>query len=222
MNDATVSRWMGPLGLVTIIALFVGFGPLSGNQPSENVSGVKVAAFVNSHMSQEWAQIYVIGFGLALLVLFVTQLRDVLRDTSGQRLLPNVVFAAAVILVAGIIVDGTLQIVMILAAHNGEYAIVKTMNFVGQNNELTFLFGLALLTLATGFCILVSREAGLPKVLGWFSLLVGVVACAGPLSFFAILFGLPIWLVATGFVISTRARRNPPAAPVAEAVTAAV
>ena len=123
-------------------------------------------------MSQEWAQIYVIGFGLALLVRFVTQLRDVLRDTSGQRLLPNVVFAAAIILVAGIIVDGTLQIVMILAAHNREYAIVKTMNFVGQNNELAFLFGLALLMLATGLCILVSREAGLPKMLGWFSLLV--------------------------------------------------
>ena len=47
MNDATVSRWMSPLGLVTFVSLFVGFGPLSGDQPSENVSGVKVAAFVN-------------------------------------------------------------------------------------------------------------------------------------------------------------------------------
>jgi hypothetical protein len=157
-------------------------------------------------VSQEWAQIYVIGFGLALLVLFVAQLRDVLRDTSGQRLLPNVALAAA----------------MILAAHNGEYAMVKTLNFVGENDELSFLFSLALLMLATGLCILGSRQAGLPKVLGWFSLLVGVVACAGPVSFYAILFGLPIWLVATGFVTSTQARRNPPAAPVAEAVTAAV
>jgi len=34
-------------------------------------------------------------------------------------------------LLAGVIVDGMLQIVMILALHNGEYAIVKTMNFVG-------------------------------------------------------------------------------------------
>ena len=61
-----------------------------------------------------------------------------------------VVFAAAIMLLAGIIVDGTLLIVMILAVHNGEYVIVKTMNFAGQNNELVFLFGLALLTLATG------------------------------------------------------------------------
>src|ERR1039458_5648303 len=114
-------------------------------------------------MSQEWAQIYVIGFGLALLVLFVAQLRDVLRDTSGQRLLPNVALAAAII----------------LAAHNAEYAIVKTLNFVGEIDEPSCQIGLALLMLATGLCILGSREAGLSKMLGWFSQ-VGVVACAGP------------------------------------------
>ncbi len=93
----------------------MGFGPLSRNSPGENASGVKVAVFVNSHMSMDWAQVFVVAYGLALFV-----------------------------------------------------------------------------------------------------------ACAEPVSFFALLFGLPIWLVATGFVISTRARRNTPTAPVAEAVTAAV
>jgi len=64
------------------------------------------------------------------------------------------------------------------------------------------------LTLATGASILLDRSpTSLPKRLGWWSVLVGVVGCLGPISFFALLFGLPIWLIATGFVIGTKARR---------------
>jgi hypothetical protein len=35
----------------------------------------------------------------------------------------------------------------------------------------------------------------------------------GPLGFFAFLFGFPIWLIATGFVISTKARRSAKVVP---------
>jgi hypothetical protein len=38
--------------------------------------------------------------------------------------------------------------------------------------------------------------------------LVGIVSCAGPLSGLAFLFGLPIWVIATGFVITVKARRG--------------
>ena len=40
----------------------------------------------------------------------------------------------------------------------------------------------------------------LPKTLGWYSLLVAVLAAAGPDRFLDFLFGFPIWLIATGFV----------------------
>lgn len=152
---------------------------------------------------------YVVGFGLALLILFVSQLRTVLRNSGGgQTFWPNVVFAAGILLVVGIVIAGVFQVVLITAAHNHEFAIVKTMNFVGDNNELGFIFGMALLTLATGASILLNRSTNpLPKTLGWWSVLVGVVSCLGPVAFFALLFGLPIWFIATGFVISTKARR---------------
>jgi hypothetical protein len=41
---------------------------------------------------------------------------------------------------------------------------------------------------------------------------VGVVTCLGPLGFFG-LFGFGIWLIATGFVIGTKARRSAKALP---------
>ena len=35
----------------------------------------------------------------------------------------------------------------------------------------------------------------------------GIVSCLGPIAFFSFLFGMPIWFIATGFVIGTKARR---------------
>ena len=214
MSDERVSRWMGPLGLLIVIAVFVGFGPLSGKSPGENASGTSVAAYYNAHVAMSWASIYVVGFGLALLILFVSQLRTVLRKAGGEQTFwPNVVFAAAIILVAGIILAGTFQVILILAAHNHELTIVKMANFVGDNNELGFLFGIALLTLASGAAILLNRSTEpLHRTLGWYSLLVGVVTCLGPLGFFG-LFGFGVWLIATGFVIGTKARRSAKALP---------
>ena len=182
MSDERVSRWMGLLGLLTVIAIFIGFGPLSGKSPSENASGLKVAAYYNAHMATSWASIYVVGLGLALLVLFVSQLRAALRKAGGgQTFWPNVSFVAGILLVAAVVLAGTFQVVLILASHNHEYSIAKLANFVGDNNELGFIFGMALLTLATGASILLNRTADpLPKTLGWYSLLVGVVSCLGP------------------------------------------
>ncbi|HVT42386.1 MAG TPA: hypothetical protein VHD39_05335, partial [Acidimicrobiales bacterium] len=39
-------------------------------------------------------------------------------------------------------------------------------------------------------------------------ILVGLVGAAGPLSFAALVFGLPIWLVATGIVIAVKQKRG--------------
>jgi hypothetical protein len=209
MTDSRINRWMGPLGLLTVVAIFIGVGPLGGNAPSENASGPAVVNYYNSHVAQSWASVYVIGLGLALLIVFVTQLRSVLRETGGQNLLPNLVFASGIILVAGVVADGANQVVLILAAHNNQYTIARFANFFGQNNELPFVFGLALLGLTTGAAILLNRaEAPLPRTLGWWSLLVGVVVCLGPIGFLAILFGFPIWILAIGFVITVKSRRN--------------
>jgi hypothetical protein len=209
MKDSTISRWLWLVGLVAAASLFVGFGPLTGNVPGENASGVAVAHWFNARPNQDWASIYVVGFGLALLLVYVTQLRSVLAGSGDQKLWPNVTFASIIVLVTGLIVAGAFHVTLILAAHNHQYATVKMLNFEDQNNELLFLAGLSFLMLATGLSILLNRNvAPLPRSLGWYSLLVGVVSVLGPLSFFGLLFGLPIWLVAVGIVIAVKTRRG--------------
>ncbi len=209
MKDSGMNRWLWLIGFVAVALIFVSFGPLSSGSPNENASGVSVAHWYNTHVNQQWLSIWLVGLGLFLILVYVTQLRAVLVQTGGQRLWPNMVFASAILLVAGIIVAGSFEITLILASHTHDYAVAHFVNFYSSNNELLFLAGLVFLTLSTGLAILLNRGASpLPKLLGWYSILVAVVGAAGPVSFFALLFGLPVWLLATGIVIAVKESRG--------------
>jgi len=209
MKDSVLNRWMWLIGLLVVVLVFVSFGPLSKGQPNENASGVTVAHFYNTHMTRQWLTIWLVGAALFLLLIYVTQLRAVLVRAGGQRLWPNIVFASGILFVGGIIVEGSFQVTLLLASHNHEYTVAHFVNFYQQNDELILLIGVIFMTLAAGLAMLLNREiAPLPKRLGWYSVLVGLVGAAGPLSFFSLLFGFPIWLVATGIVIAVKQSRG--------------
>ncbi len=210
MKDSALNRWMWLIGLLIVVAVGVSFGPLSNGSPNENASGATVAHWYNTHVNQQWLTIWLVGLALFLLLVYLTQLRSVLVEAGGgQRLWPNLVFGSGIVLVAGFIVGGSFEMTLILASHNRDYAVAHFINFYSTNNELLFLAGLVFLTLSAGLAILLNRGANpLPKSLGWYSILVGVVGAAGPVSFFAFLFGFPIWLLATGIVIAVKQSRG--------------
>jgi hypothetical protein len=210
MKDSAINRWMWLIGLAAVALIFVSFGPLSSGQPKENASGVSVAHWYNTHVNQQWATIWMVGLALFLILVFVTQLRTVLIKAGGpERLWPNVAFASGILLVAGITVAGSFQVTLILASHNHDFAVAHFANFYSQNNELLLLAGMVFLTLSSGLAMLLNRGvAPLPKRLGWYTLLVAVVGSAGPFSFFAFLFGFPVWIVATGIVIAVKQSRG--------------
>jgi hypothetical protein len=210
MKDSSLNRWMWLIGFAAVALIFVSFGPLSSGMPKENASGVSVAHWYNTHVNQQWATIWMVGLALFLILVFVTQLRTVLIQAGGpERLWPNVAFASAILLVAGLIVAGSFQVTLILASHNHDFAVAHFINFYSQNDELLLLAGMVFLTLSSGLAILLNRGvAPLPKRLGWYTLLVAVVGTAGPLSFFAFLFGFPVWVLATGIVIAVKQSRG--------------
>lgn len=209
MKDSSLNRWLWLVGLVAAALIFVSFGPLSSGSPGENASGVTVAHWYNTHVNQQWASIWLVGAALFLLLVYVTQLRTVLFQSSGQRLWPNVAFASGILLVAGVLVAGSFEVTLILASHNHQFAVAHFINFFESNNELLLIAGTVFMTLSTGLAILLNRgTTPLPKLLGWYCILVAVVGVAGPLSFLAVVFGLPIWLLATGIVIAVKRSRG--------------
>jgi len=198
VSDQRTSRWMGPLGIAIIVLIFVSFGPLSGNSPGENASGATVVSYWNAHQNQGWVSIYLVGLALAGILVWATQLRAILRDAEGRRtFLPNTAFAGGIVFVAGTVATGVIHMTLFLAAHNHQAGIAQTLNFLDANDYLPLLFGLALLTLATGASIL--DRSSLPKWLGWVSVVIGVLCVAGPLSFIGLMAG-GVWLAVAGFV----------------------
>jgi hypothetical protein len=194
MTDLTFRRWLGPLGLLAAVLIFVGLGPLGSGVPGENASGITVAHYINA--------------GLALLTVFMVTVHGVLRE-SNQKVLPTSFLVGFIVFFTSFLVSGSFTVVTILAAHNHDYAVAHIANFTSNNGELGVLLGLAMITLIAGLAILTNRDRlVLPKTLGWYSLLVAVVSCLGPLSGLSLVFGLPIWVIATGFVISTKTRRG--------------
>lgn len=170
VTEQRMNRWLGPIGLAILVLFVVGFLVLGGNNsPGENASGAKVVAYWNAHQGIGWGQIPAIGVGLALMVLFVTLLRRFLIGSTGQSgPWPTVAFAAGLIFVADLVtLGGVLHVPLLLAAHNHQTGIAQTLNFLSQNDELGLLFGMALLTMATGIAILTGRA--LPRWLGWLS-----------------------------------------------------
>jgi hypothetical protein len=210
MNELRMRRWMGPIGLLVPVLIVVAFGPLGGGAPGENASGVSVVNYYNAHMTRQWIVLYLVAVALAAMLVFVTQLRGVLRDTERSRsVLPGIAYGAGLLFVGGFLASGMIQLSLLLAAHNNEFAIAKTLNFIGSNTELPVIFSVTVLLAATGLCIL---RSSLPKWLGWLTLVIAVVCLLGPIGFLGVL-AAGIWIPVMGFVAGFKATSTPPATP---------
>jgi hypothetical protein len=203
MSERRMRRWMGPIGLLVPVLIVIGLGPLSSGVPGGNASGADLVNYYNGHMTRQWIVIYLVAVALAAMLVFVTQLRGVLRDTERSRsVLPGIAYGAGLLFIAGFLVVGLFQTTLLLAAHNHRPAIAQTVNFLSSNAELPFLFGMAVLLAATGLAIL---RSSLPKWLGWLTLVIAVVCVAGPVSFIGLLAG-GIWVPVMGFVAGAKAK----------------
>ncbi len=210
MSERRMRRWMGPIGLAVPVLIVIAFGPLSGSTPGENASGANVVNYYNAHQTRQWIAIYLVGVALAAMLVFVTQLRGVLRDTERSRsVLPGVAYGAGLLFIGGFLVSGLIQVALLLAAHNNQLVIAKTLNFLGSNAELPFLFGIAALLAATGVAIL---RSSLPTWLGWLTVVIAVVCVVGPVSFIGLL-AAGIWVPVMGFVAGAKASRAPAEMP---------
>jgi hypothetical protein len=135
------------------------------------------------------------------------------EKTDGRQLWPDLVFAAGIIFVAAELAGGGVDAtVFILAAHNHQYAIAHLANFVGQNNEIAMIYGLALLTLTSGIAILTGST--LPKWIGIASIIIGILCVLGPIGLIGTLLAA-LWLPVVGFVVGAKVKSITP--PVAAA-----
>ncbi len=189
-------------------ALFVGVFATGGEPPDEKAPAAEVIAYYNDHASQ----LRLAGFAMVvvavLLLFFAGGLRKALtRDGGpGGDGVPSVAFGGAVAYAVSLAVTVVSAMALVAAADTGNADAVTALNILDNKTFPLFMVGLSATMLATGLGAL--RSTVLPRWLTGTSIVLGILAVAGP-GGFAAFFAFPFWVLAVGVSL---ARRQAPAA----------
>ena len=189
-------------------AVFVAVFALGGESPEETAPAADVIAYFQDHASQVRLGAFVLVIAAVLLLFFAGGLREALEGDQGSapgKGLPTVAFGGAVAYAMSLAVMAVSALALVTAADSGNPDAVTTLNILDNKTFLLFMVGLSAMMLGTGLPGL--QAAVLPRWLGWVSIVLGVLAPAGP-GGFAAFFAFPFWVVAVGVGLARRSAES--------------
>ena len=194
----------GLAGLLWMISVFLLEG--AGN-PSGPDSGAEIVEFYRDNRGPILIAATLHGIGGVLFLWFVASLRAVL----GTLAAPAWLTAATVI---GGTAGGALMLAMMGGQSTGATTDAEVLTpdaaIVFWRLAHTFFVAaeLALAVFVGAVAILALRRVVLTRWLGWFGLVVTVLLLIPPIGWAALLFLLPIWLIAVSIVLWRREPRR--------------
>ena len=201
---------LGALGIVYAV-LYVVANAFTLNVPQAGAGAPQVITYYSSHFAPVTATIFLTIAGSVVFIFFTCSLRRALDITSESRVLSSVVTAGGAVYAAGLLVDALLANALLDAGHYHDAAAASAINVISSNDWVPVVAGACAVALGTGVAAL--RGGGLPRWLAWASIVLGVLAVAGPLGA-AALWIWPLWSVTVGITLmrqSGRARAVPSA-----------
>jgi hypothetical protein len=203
---------LGALGIVYAV-LYVVAGALTLNVPQAGAGAPQVITYYSTHFAPMTASIFLTIAGSVVFLFFLCSLRRALDITSESRMLSSVVTAGGAVYAAGLLVGALFTNALLDAGHYHAVAAASAINLIAANDWVPVVAGLSAAVLGTGVVAL--RGGGLPRWLAWASIVLGVLAVAGPLGE-AALWITPLWSVTVGITLmrpSGRASAVPSADP---------
>ncbi len=196
----TQSRFWSRLGVLggAYAVLFVIANILIGNEPATGAAAGTVLRYYHTHRATEMAGVFTAALAIVALTFFLASLRHTLSRTDEGRHLANVVTAGGAVYAVGLMLMAALTVALVDAANDHLSGTAQTLNVLSNDMWVPVVVGLSLLGLGTGVSAL--RSATLPTWLGWASVVLGVLALAGPAGGIAFLLA-PVWALVTGIVI---------------------
>ena len=212
MEDSKWERWSALGGILFVILTLVA-GFLPGSPPKTSDSASKIAKFITDKPDEiRWA-----GFIGALAIFglfwFLGAVWRILRRAEGgnPRLtvvaIAGAVFASVMGTIGGIML-GAVGIVGV--AGSGGQASARFFYILATNLAVATVFGMAVFVAA--FSVVILRTGVFPKLLGWFGVLItlvaavsgGIVASTRDVFFdlsFGAFFGFSLWLLIISVMI---------------------
>ena len=191
---------LAPLTGVVFAVVFAIALLTSGDTPDTDATGAEVISHYDD-AGEIFAGVLALVVCAVLFMFFAGVLRSRLR-TAGPEWLASVAFGGAVAYAVGLGIFAMSQIALIDASDLGQPEVAQALNIIDNDNFFPTVIGLAVILLATGWHVLASRS--LPIWLGWVSLILGILALAGPAGFIAFLL-FPVWVLVVAVMLFLRA-----------------
>lgn len=197
-GPSRLDRWAPMAGVVFALVFVIGF-LIGSDIPAFDASGSEV---IDHYEDAGRVYIGIVAAHVAgvSLVFFAGALRNRQR-AGGHDWLATTAFGGCVVLAVGLGVFGMTQFALLSAADLGQPEVAQALNVVDNDNFLPAVIGVTVTLLATGLHALASRS--LPRWLGWTTLILGIVALAGPIGFIAVVL-FPAWVLTLAVVMLRR------------------
>jgi hypothetical protein len=173
----------GSLSGIAFVALVVASQLSSGGLPDSSASPAKVIDFYQAHRTGEQSGAVLTAIAVVVGLYFFGSLRSYLGRDSGGVQFAAIGFAGAILFGVGGCINAGLQWSLADVPSRLTPGAAQALNVLSKDNLATGLYiaGLATLMLFYGVAMLRSRL--MPRSLGWLTVVLGLIALAGPLVF---------------------------------------
>jgi hypothetical protein len=181
-------RWTRamPLSGVLFVALVVASSVASGSSPDDKASPAEVISFYRHHQNAQRLSGLLTVIAVVVGVFFFGVLRGRLRQREGNEQFAAMAFGGAILFGAGGCLSAGIVFTLADVPNRMNAGAAQTLNLMQNNLDFALTTaGISALTLTTAIAILRSRM--MPPWVGWLSVVIGVVAVAGPIGWFAFL-----------------------------------
>ena len=187
---------LAPLAGVVFAVLFVITFLVGGDTPGVKSSGQDVISHYDDS-GKVYAVLLLLLVGAAAYMLFAGVLRARLR-AAGAEWLASVTFGGSIIYTVGLAMFGMTQVALTDASKLAQPEVAQALNILDNDNFFPAAVGLTVVLLSAGWHALAQRS--LPSWLAWASVVLGIMALAGPLGFVAFLL-FPLWVIAVALTL---------------------
>ena len=179
---------------------------LEGNAPGETASGAEVVSYFNAHRGRTLTEVFIAPALVALLILFVGELRARVRARGENGVGPTTMMSGAVVSAAGALLGAVVEFGAVSASQHHQEQAAQTFNVLNNDDWMPFIAGIAVFMIGAGITVI--RSGLVPTWLGWVALVAGVVSLAGPGGFVGY-FVTPVWMIVVGIILGSRRDANP-------------
>lgn len=195
-------RWIGGLGIVFAVLFAIGAIVIGGNAPDGSTGGAAVVRYFNGQRSMSVADTFVIAAAVIVFAFFLTALyRALAGPVGGQGHLALIVVVGGAVYLGGLLFGAVLQLGMLDAATAHQSGAAETLALLDGDDWVPVVTGIAIIGLGTGVAGL--RQGRLPWWLTVPSIVIGLLAVAGPLGGIAFL-AMPLWALLFGVALLVR------------------